>query len=112
VDLSSLTRIQFETLQLHLAVRQAKINVQDALKRGKKSPISRGTHYRILAQARKNVKQSLFTVAVAVQIGLLKQEDVLKLIGSVSAIPPDVEPQKMAEILPLVRILVERIVMS
>jgi len=111
-DLSSLTRIQVETLQLHLAVKQSQINVQEALKKRKNMAISRGTHYRILGQARKNIRESLFTVAVAVQMGLLKQEDIQKLISSVSAIPIDTEPDKLAEILPLVNVLANRIVMS
>lgn len=111
-DLSSLTRIQVETLQLHLAIRQSQINVQEALKKRKNIVISRGTHYRILGQARKNIRESLFTIAVAVQMGLLKQEDVQKLISSVSAIPVDIEPEKLDEILPLVKMLANRIVMS
>jgi predicted DNA-binding protein (UPF0251 family) len=112
VDLSSLTRVQVETLQLHIAIRESQINMQEALKKRKNVAISRGTHYRILDQARKNIRESLFTVAVAVQIGLLKQEDVQKLISSVSAIPADLEAQKLAEIIPLVKVLANRIVMS
>ncbi len=73
--------------------------------------ISRGTHYRILAQAKKNVTKSLFTVATAVQMGLVKSEDVQKLISTMSTIPVDVNQEKMPEIMALVRALADRIVM-
>jgi hypothetical protein len=112
VDLSSLTRIQAETLELHLAMRKSQISMQNALKTRKTFGISRGTHYRILAQAKKNVRESLFTVAIAVQMGLLKPEDVQKLVSSVSMIPADVDPKKLPEILALVEVLANHIVMS
>jgi hypothetical protein len=112
VDLSSLTRIQAETLQLHLAIRKSKINIQDALRTRKNFGISRGTHYRILAQAKKNIRESLFTVAIAVQMGLLKPEEVKKLVSTVSMIPEDMDQEKLSEVLALVKVLVNRIVMS
>ena len=67
-----------------------------ALKTRRNSGISRGTHYRILAQAKKNVIESLFTVATAVQMGLVKSEDVQKLISAVSMIPVDVDSGEAA----------------
>jgi len=111
-DLSSLTRIQVDTLKIHRAIQKGEINMDSALKTRRKSGISRGTHYRILAQAKKNVTQSLFTVATAVQMGLLKSEDVQKLISTVSMIPTDVDPEKLSEVIALVRVLANRIVMS
>jgi predicted DNA-binding protein (UPF0251 family) len=110
-DLSSLTRIQVETLKIHRAVLKGEINMDIALKTRRKSGISRGTHYRILTQAKKNVTQSLFTVATAVQIGLLESEDVQKLISTVSMIPADVDPEKLPEVMALVKVLAARIVM-
>jgi hypothetical protein len=110
-DLSSLTRIQVETLKIHRAVLKGEINMDIALKTRRNSGISRGTHYRILMQARKNVTKSLFTVAAAVQMGLVKPEDVQKLISKISAIPTDVDAEKMSEVMALVRVLADRIVM-
>ncbi len=111
-DLGSLTRVQIETLQLHTAIRKSAISVHEALTMRKKLGISRGTHYRILSQAKKNVKQSLFTVAMAVQMELVKPEDVQKLISSVSAIPSDVDPEKLPELVAVLRAVADRIVMS
>jgi hypothetical protein len=111
-DLSSLTRIQVETLKIQRAVIKAEIKMDSALKMRRNSGISRGTHYRILAQAKRNITQSLFTVAAAVQMGLLRSEDVQKLISTVSMIPDDVDPEKLPEVVALVKLLADRIVMS
>jgi len=110
-DLSSLTRVQVETLKIHRAVLKGEINMDIALKIRRNSGISRGTHYRILSQAKKNVTKSLLTVAAAVQMGLLKPEDVQKLISTVSMIPTDIDPEKLPEVMALVRVLADRIVM-
>lgn len=110
-DFSSLTRIQVETLKIHDAVRKGEINMETALKSRINSGISRGTHYRILGQARKNILESLFTVAVAVQMGLVKSEDVGKLITTVSMIPIDMNREKLPEVIALAKILADRIVM-
>ena len=110
-DLSSLTKIQVETLKLHQSVTKSEIKMQKALTIRKHSAISRGTHYRILAQAKKNIRESLFTVATAVQMGLLKPEDVQKLIATVSMIPVDVDPEKLPEVMVIVGALADRIVM-
>lgn len=111
-DLSSLTRIQMETLKIQRALLKNEIKMDIALKIRRNSGISRGTHYRILAQARRNVVRSLFTVAVAVQMGVLKSEDIQKLVSSVSMIPGDLNPEKLPEVVALIKVLASRIVMS
>ncbi len=115
-DLSFLTRTQFETLELHRTVRKSKIDMEASLKTRRNSKlakvgISKGTHYRIVAQARRNIKRSLFTVALAVQLGLLKPEDVQKLVSMVSAVPRDADPERLVEFVALAEVLANRIVM-
>lgn len=110
-SLSALTEVQVETLGLHDAVAKNAITLQSALKIRKEEGIQRGTYYRILSQAKKNIKESLFTVAIGVQFGLLKTEDVQKLITSVSMVPTEVDPDRLPEILGLMNALADRIVM-
>ena len=110
-DLSSLTKAQVDTLKIHLAVSKGVITMENALRMRRNTGISRGTHYRVLAQARKNLTESLFTVATAVQLGLVKPEEVEKLISAVSLIPADVDQEKLPEVMALVRLLASRIVM-
>jgi len=85
--------------------------MDQALSLRKNSRISKGTHYRILAQARSNLKASLLTVAVAAQIGVVNPEDVDKLMATMKLIPSDVDEEKLPEVLALVRAVVDRIVM-
>ena len=82
-----------------------------ALRMRKNSGISRGTHYRIVAQGKNNIIRSLLTVATAVQMGLLKPDDVQKLISMVSTIPIDVDSDRLPEVIALVKLLAQRIVM-
>lgn len=110
-DLSSLTRVQVETLKSHLAVRKGEINMVAALRTRKNIGISRGTHYRVLAQAKTNIRRSLVTVAIATQLGLVKPDDVQKLVAMVSRIPPDIDPEMLPEVVTLVKALLSRIVM-
>jgi hypothetical protein len=110
-DLSSLTRIQVETLTIHSMVRKGEINMDSALKMRRNPGISRGTHYRILAQAKKNVRKSLFTMATVMQMGLIKSEDVQKLISTASTIPTDVDSEKLPELIALLEVIADRIVM-
>lgn len=109
-DLSSLTRVQVETLRIQQMVSKNQISIDMALTKRKNKVISRGTHYRILRQAKKNVRESLFTVVIAVQMGLARVEDVQKLISAAYAIPVDVDTDRASEIVGLVKILVERVV--
>ena len=109
-ELSSLTRTQLETLKIHRSMQKAEINIHTALRMRKDSGISRGTHYRILAQAKKNVRESLFTVATAVQLGLIKPDDVQKLVATVSLVPVDMSEERNGEVLALLEALVDRIV--
>jgi hypothetical protein len=112
VDLSLLTQAQVQTLKIAIARRKHEINMEQALKTRNISGISRGTYYRVLRQARNNIKASLFTVAVAVHLGLVNVEDVERLILSASSIPDELDPTKAAEVLTLANALAERIVMS
>ena len=110
-DLSSLTKVQADTLKLYLAVSQNVISLESALKSRKISGISKGTHYRIVSQARKNLERSLFTVAVGVQMGLLKPMDLQKFFTSVALVPTEVDPDDLPEVMSLVRALVTKLVM-
>ena len=110
--LSFLTEAQIETLEIEVARRKNEITMEQALRTRKISGISRGTHYRVLRQAKDNIKASLFTLAVAVRLGIVNVEDVQKLILSASSIPSNLNASKAAEVVTLANVLAERIVMS
>jgi hypothetical protein len=110
-ELSSLTKIQVQTIKMQNAMARGEINMENILKMRNPLGISRGTHYRILGQARRNIRRSLFTVATAAQMGLVKPDDVQRLISMVSTIPEGIDPQKLEELKAIVGALADRIVM-
>lgn len=85
--------------------------MQEALKIRKDSSISKGTHYRILAQARRNVRKSVFTMAMAVQLGIVRSDELQKLMVLMSKAPMEADPATMEEVTAIVVALVNRIVM-
>jgi hypothetical protein len=111
-NLSFLTEAQVETLKIEVARRKHEITMEQALRIRKISGVSRGTHYRVLRQAKDNIKASLFTLAVAVHLGVVNVEDAQKLILSASAFPDELNPSKADEVVTLADALAERIVMS
>ena len=111
VDKSSLTKVQVETLKLHLAILKNEISLDAALRSRKISRISKGTHYRIVSQARGNLESSLFTIAAGVQLGLLKPDDLQKFFTSVSLVPTEVDPENLPQVMSLMNALVRKLVM-
>lgn len=109
--LSSLTPVQVETLGIQNSIIKDVIPLAKGLRMRKEEGIQKGTHYRILSQAKRNIKESLFTIAISAQMGLLKPEEVLKLVSAVASLPADVDPEKLPEILGLMDALADRIVM-
>jgi len=111
IDSSSLTKVQLETLKLYVALGKNEISLQKALRSRRISGVSKGTHYRIVSQARRNIEQSLFTVAVAVQMGLLKTSDLQKFFVSVSSVPTEVNADQLHDVMSLLQALVSKLVM-
>jgi len=111
-SLSSLTDVQLETLELHLALKRNELTMEEALKKRKISGISRGSHYRILGQAKHNIRQSMFTLAIATRLRLVKEEEVQKFVASVMMIPTSLDAERIPDVLALLSALAERIVTS
>jgi hypothetical protein len=110
-SMSSLTKIQVATLKIQLALKNHTITMEQALQMRKNSRISKGTHYRVLGQAKNNIRESLLTVVVAAQMGLIRPEELQRLVTSVSVIPDRVDQTRLGEVLALVDALADRIVM-
>jgi hypothetical protein len=108
---SSLTEAQIKTLVLHLAVSRGEFPLKEALGMRERGTISRGTHYRILSQAKANVIRGIFTVSLAVNLGLVKQGELDRFLLAVGKIPPEISPHDAANVMSLVDTLATRLVM-
>jgi hypothetical protein len=93
VEESSLTSRQLESLAGYVRVVSGEIKLREAAliasqgrKRGRpEKPLTVGSYYRTVSQARNNVKQSLVTCVIALWLGLVKVEDVQKLFELVGS---------------------------
>jgi hypothetical protein len=110
VDQSSITRRQLETLTSYMRVSTGEIKLKDAASlasqgrtRGKQErPLTIGSYYRSVRQARKNVKASLLTVVLALWLGVIRIEDVrrlFELVGGGTRELSDEEVQRFSELL-------------
>ena len=91
VDQSSITRRQLESLISYVRVSTGEIKLKDAASlsakgrtRGKREkPLTVGSYYRTVHQARKNISQSLVTVVIALWLGVIRVEDLRRLFEMV-----------------------------
>ena len=108
---SSLTRVQIQTLVLRMAVSRRDMTLKEALSMRKGGGISPGTYYRILSQAKKNLRRALFGVLVGVQLGLIKEEELTRFFSAASRIPAEVDGVKASDVMQLLDVLVDKLVM-
>jgi hypothetical protein len=109
VEQSSLTSRQLESLVSYLRVASGEIKLREAasiVSQGRRkgrpdSPLTIGSYYRTVSQARSNVRQALVTLVVALWLGLIKVEDVrrlFELVGGGRELP-DEEADRFLQLL-------------
>jgi hypothetical protein len=89
---SSLTSRQLESLVSYMRVVSGEIRFRDAASiassgrtKGEERPLTIGSYYRTLTQARTNIRESLVTVLIGMQLGVVKVDDVRKLFELIGA---------------------------
>jgi len=118
VDQSSITSRQLELLVSHLRVSTGEIKLKDAASlatqgrtRGKQGgPVTIGSYYRTVQQARKNVRESLLTVVVALWAGVIRVEDVRRLFELVGGGTRELSDEEADRVLRLLDALLGRII--
>jgi hypothetical protein len=110
VDQSSLTPRQFESLSSYLRVASGEIKLREAASvtsqgriRGRRDkPVSVGSYYRTVSQARTNLRKSVVTIVVALWLGAVRVEDVrrlFELVGSGARELPEDEAKRFLQLL-------------
>jgi hypothetical protein len=115
---SSLTSRQLESLIGYLRVASGEIKLREAAsitspgrKKGRpESPLTIGSYYRTVSQARSNVKQSLVTVVVALWVGLVKMEDVRRLFELVGSGGRELSDEEADRFIQLLEVLLRRMI--
>ena len=91
VGQSELTHVQIEAIASYVGVRTGHLKWKDAaasMKRKRKQasgkPVTLGSYYRTVQQAKDNVKKSAVTLLIAVWLGLVRVEDMRRLFDLAS----------------------------
>lgn len=118
VEQSSITKRQLQALTNYLRVASGEIKLKEAaslssqgrVKGDDGRPLTVGSYYRTVSQARSNVRRSLVTVVVALWLGLIKAEDVRRLFELVGAGTRDLSDEEADRFVQLLEALLRRIV--
>lgn len=118
VDQSSLSHRQLRALMTYLRVEAGEIKLKDAAviaSEGRKKgvagrPLTVGSYYRTLTQARAKVEKSLVTVLVAIALGVIKLEDVRRLFELVGSGTRELSEEESQRFMKLLNVLLKRMV--
>ena len=118
VDQSSITPRQLEALASYLRVASGEIKLREAAslvsqgrRKGKpEKPLTIGSYYRTISQARANVKESLVTVVIALWLGIIKVDDVRRLFELVGGGARELSDEESDRFLQLLDVLLRRII--
>ncbi|HEV2137862.1 MAG TPA: hypothetical protein VGR53_03405 [Nitrososphaerales archaeon] len=115
---SSLTSRQLESLMSYTRVASREIRFRDAAsiassgktKRTEK-PLTIGSYYRTLTQARTNIRQSLVTILIGMQLGVVKVEEVRKLFELVGVGARELSEYDQDRFIQVLGALLDRIIL-
>ena len=119
VDQSSNTDRHLESLLSYIRVVSGELKLKDAAslasqgrtKGVPEAPLTIGSYYRSVNQARSNVRKSLVTVVIALWLGLLRAEDVRRLFDLVGGGARGLSDDEGDQFLRLLDALLGRIIM-
>jgi hypothetical protein len=115
---SSLTPRQLESLVSYFRVASGEIKLKEAasiISQGRKKgdvakPLTIGSYYRTVTQARTNIEESLVTVLVAIWIGLIRVDDVRRLFESVAGGARELSEEESDRFMQLLDALLKRMI--
>jgi hypothetical protein len=118
VDQSSITQRQLQALANYLRVASGEIKLKEAAslssegrrKGNPGKPVTIGSYYNTVSQARTNVKESLVTVVIALWLGMIKVEDVRRLFELVGGGARELSDEEAGRFPQLLDALLRRII--
>ncbi|MDV3292915.1 MAG: hypothetical protein LYZ70_01435 [Nitrososphaerales archaeon] len=79
--------------------------------RRSRGPVSVGAYYRVVGQAKKNVRASILTVLTALWLGYIKFEDVNRLLQLVGRGPVELSEEEANQLMGVLNAILDKIVM-
>ena len=108
---SDLSEKQLESLLSYLKVVSGELRYKDAAAQRSTKPVTIGSYYRTVQQARNNVRRSIVTLAIAIRIGLVKFEDARRLLDLVVQGAGELDEPRSDQFREVIRVLLDRVVM-
>ena len=110
VKKSSLTPTQLETMLLSRRVKGGEISVKQAGKMKASHTVKPGSYYRILDQARVNLREATYSLLIAVRLHTVNMEDMSRLVQTVREAPEEMSDESLEQFATVVDQLVHRLV--
>jgi len=110
VSNSTLTRVQLETLELQKRVLSGEITASRAAESRRGGPVSVGSYYRVLGQAKGKIRASMLTVLAAVWLGYVKSDDLARLFELIGRGSAELDSEDSERLIGLLDALLDRIV--
>ncbi|MDG7008625.1 MAG: hypothetical protein JRN06_10355 [Nitrososphaerota archaeon] len=110
VDVSTLTSRQLEALESYLRVANGEMKYREAAAKGASKPVTVGSYFRTVQQARENVRGSIATLLIGLWIGVIKTEDVRRLLDVAGGELRELSDEETAQLAGVLRALIQRIV--
>ncbi|MDG6916039.1 MAG: hypothetical protein JRM85_00395 [Nitrososphaerota archaeon] len=117
VEQSMLTPRQFEALQLYVRVVLHEMRYREAASiasrgrtRGESKPLTVGSYFRTVQQARENIRKSIMTLLVGIWIGVVKTDDVRRLLDVAGSGIRELPEEETDRLVGVLGELVQRIV--
>lgn len=108
---SSLTRTQIRRLMVQLSLQNPGEIGPEGENGSEITGVTPGAYYRVLSQAKNNVNQALYTLLLCTRIGVIRMDDLRRLLDLIAKVPPDVADVEANQVISLVDALVRKIVM-
>lgn len=111
MEQSNLTEKQLESLMSYVRVVAGEIRYREAAALRSEKPVTIGSYYRTVQQGRNQVRESIVSVLVAIAIGLVKVEEVRRLLELVSKGNTEVAEEDRERFVMILQTLLDKIVM-
>jgi hypothetical protein len=108
---SLLTQTQIESLVMYQKVLSRDMTLKQAAQARTPSPVTVGAFYRSVQQGKRNLKASVTTLTLALWMGLVRSEELRKLLDQVGRGIPELEVSEVERLEAVIMALVDRIVM-
>ena len=106
-----LTPRQLEALRSYLRVALGEMKYKEAATSSPTKRVTVGSYFRTVQQARENIRKSIVTLLIALWLGLVKPEDVQRLLDTAGRNVGALSDEEKDRFVAVLHALVQRIVM-